>query len=178
MFDLKHCFPGQKKDEKVFIFLRRHPAAFIPFLLIILLMVMIPLVLLLFGLDSFPGIKGGIGRNFLVLGTSFYYLFLCLFSAVVFLDFYFDVHIVTSERVIDIDQHGLFSRRIDELSLAQVEDVSYSIRGILPTVFNYGKVEVQTAGTERNFFLEDIPYPEKIAQKILDLSEKIAKPDD
>ncbi len=178
MLDIKHSFPNQKKDEKVYIFIRRHPLAFLPFLLLILGMIFVFVSIVLFIWFYNPEFFSGSGKNLLVLGTSAYFLFVLVVFMIGWLDFYFDVHIVTSERVVDIDQFGLFHRRIDELALDQVEDVSHSIRGFLGTVFNYGVVEVQTAGTARNFFLEDVSNPAKIAQNILSLSERLPKSED
>lgn len=178
MLDIKHSFPNQKRDEKVYIFIRRHPLAFLPFLGLVLGMTFVFVIIVLFVWFYNPEFFSGAGKNLIVLGASAYFLFVLVVFMIGWLDFYFDVHIVTSERVVDIDQFGLFNRRIDELNLDQVEDVSHSIKGFLGTIFNYGVVEVQTAGTARNFFLEDVPNPAKVAQKILSLSEKLPKSGD
>lgn len=178
MLNIKHSFPNQKRDEKVHIFIRRHSLAFLPFLGLILGMFFVWAVIIWAAFNNYPDIFTGTGRNFLVLGTSAYLLFVLVLFMVGWLDFYFDVHIVTNERVVDIDQFGLFNRRIDELNLDQVEDASSHVKGILGTIFNFGVVEVQTAGTARNFFLEDVPDPAKVAQKILSLSEKVTRPED
>ncbi len=177
MFDIKHSFPNQKKDEKVYIFIRRYPLAFLPFLVLILGMIFVFIIVVCFIWYYNPNIFSEIGKNILVLSASTYFLFCLVIFMIGWLDFYFDVHIVTNQRVVDIDQFGLFHRRIDELNLDQVEDVSCLVKGFLGTIFNYGIVEVQTAGTERNFFLQDISNPTKVAQRILSLSEKVAKRD-
>lgn len=167
---VEYAFPGQKKDEPIYIFLRRHIIAFLPVFLLILAMAIVPLLILLFAIpeDIFSGLTG----NIVILGAAFYYLVLMTFCIIAWIDFYFDIYILTDRRIIDIEQKGLFNRDISELTLEQVEDVSSHITGILPTFFDFGNVEVQTAGTQRNFSLNQVSRPREVAAMIVDLLEQ------
>jgi hypothetical protein len=58
---------------------------------------------------------------------------------------------LTNESVIQHIQTGLFNRREQTISLANIEDASYSQDGILPHVFNYGQLRLSTQGDETTY---------------------------
>ena len=108
--------------------------------------------------------------------------FICLYALVVLLagfiiwaDFYLDMWVVTTKRVLDIEQKGLFSRSVSEFMLNNVQDVSVSIAGFFPTVFKYGNIMVQTAG-ESSFSINDVPHPERIKDTIMECHKKLCTP--
>ncbi len=87
----------------------------------------------------------------------------------VWTDFYLDVWIITNKRIIDIEQKGFFHREIAVCSLADVQDITTTISGLIPTLLNYGNIKVQTAGEAREFMLHSASHPEKVKQKISEL---------
>jgi uncharacterized membrane protein YdbT with pleckstrin-like domain len=89
-----------------------------------------------------------------------------------FIDYYLDVDIVTNRRIVDIEQNGLFKRKISELSIDQVEDVSATVYGFFPTLLHFGDVDIQTAGSRPNFLFGYAPHPYSISKKILDLHDQ------
>ncbi len=159
-------FPDQQPDEEVFVYARRYWVAFLPVLLFTLLVTVLGLVMIFFLAN------GGIDRNIVVLTGSGFLLLMLVLILIEFFDFYFDLHIVTDRRVVDIDQRRLFDRQIAKLLLEDVQDVETSVKGILPTFFNYGDVTIQTAGTKPNFIFNQIQHPKEVAAIILDLSEQ------
>lgn len=173
--DLKNAFPGQEEKEEVFVFVRRHPLSFLPFILLTALMfVVIPIILIVI-FKLFPDFISGGNLKIIIAAVSVYLLFLITFFLVGWLDFYYDIHIVTNKRIVDIDQNGLFSRSVHELTLENVEDVSARINGILATFFQYGDVEIQTAGSRPNFIFDKIPNPRKVAEFIIDLNGQVQR---
>ncbi len=86
--------------------------------------------------------------------------------------YYLNIQIITSLRIVDIDQVGLFSHTIAELHIDKIEDVTSETKGVLGTMFDYGNVFVQTAGTKERFQLDNIPHPGQVEKIILDLYEK------
>lgn len=160
-------FPGQEADEQIFIFTRRHPIAFLPMLAIIIAMTLLGIILIFF-----LGIGRFLSYNSQILIGSAFLLFMMLFTLVEFFDFYFDLHIVTDRRLVDIDQQRLFNRSVAELLLKDVQDVEANPKGILETLFNFGTVMIQTAGTKPNFEFDKIPFPVETGAMILDLSEQ------
>ena len=141
MLNLRNSFPGQRKNESVFIFLRRHFLAYLPFAAIFIIMIVVGIIMyaVVYNSSFFVGAVYNIG----VIGANTFLLAAVSFAFVALLDFYFDVHIVTDTRIVDIDQNRLFHRQIDELSLEDVEDVSVILKGFLGTVFSYGSVEIK-----------------------------------
>lgn len=77
------------------------------------------------------------------------------------------VLLVTSERVVDVDQRGLFSRTVSEAAFDKVQDVSYSVRGMLGTVMRCGSVTIQTAGTSPNLEMEFVHGPKDVQSEIV-----------
>jgi hypothetical protein len=73
---------------------------------------------------------------------------------------------------VDVSQVGLFSHIISELHIDKIEDVTSQTSGLFGTIFNYGHVFVQTAGTVERFEFLDVPNPAGIEKMILDLYEK------
>lgn len=89
--------------------------------------------------------------------------------------YYLNYQVVTSERIVDVDQRTLLYHTLAELNLGALEDVTVEIQGILATFFDFGNVYIQTAGTKRNFEFENIPNPHAVAKLILDLYEKLPR---
>ena len=74
--------------------------------------------------------------------------------------------LITDRNLIQVGQSALFGRKISRLSIANVEDVSAEQKGILATMFNYGNLQVQTAGERPNFLFKTCPDPNKYANQI------------
>jgi len=110
----------------------------------------------------------------IVYGSS---LLLVIAFALVFHNYYLSMQIVTSDRVIDIDQKGLFRREVNELSVDNIEDVTYKQNGFWSMILGYGNVIVKTAASasespESNingFVFENVPDPTEIAATITNL---------
>src|SRR3990167_7284967 len=88
--------------------------------------------------------------------------FLMLFLFVHWLEFYLDVWVVTNERVINVDQRRLFSRRVSEVRLAQVQDITSEVEGFLHTFFKFGDINLQTAAESGKFTFKNIPNPDNV----------------
>lgn len=73
-----------------------------------------------------------------------------------------DIWVLTNERLVDIEQLGLFSRRESALDLEKVQDITIETDGILNTIIKSGSVIVQTAGTERDFVIKNMMHPELV----------------
>ena len=52
--------------------------------------------------------------------------------------------------------------------MANIEDVTASQTGILPTIFNYGTLHIETAGEQNNFIFLYCPNPNAYAKALLD----------
>jgi len=98
-----------------------------------------------------------------------------------FLMWFYNVYIVTDERVVDVDFFGLLYKNINVAQLRSVEDVSYSQIGLLSSMFNYGKVVVQTASEQLSddvgqesaaFTFNAVSNPDRVVRVINQLMEQ------
>lgn len=81
--------------------------------------------------------------------------------------YYLNEWIITSTRIIEIHQYGFFSREISSVLLVKVQDVNVNIDGLFGTLIGYGQLEVQSAGTEEHFIIDDIPDPNSIRDLVM-----------
>jgi uncharacterized membrane protein YdbT with pleckstrin-like domain len=164
-------FETQEEEEKVILFLRQHPIVLLPsFLLGVVLVlapsVFVPLIIrnLKLPIEFPPG--------YLVVGTAIWYLgtFGILLSR--FLRWFFNIYIVSNERLVDIDFIHLLYKEFSEARLSKVQDITYKTGGVLAVIFNFGNVLIQTAGQLPNFEFELVPSPDRVVRVISDLVEK------
>lgn len=162
----------QKSYEKVIFVLRRHPVTFIPMLVLSALLLAVPAGVYLILSTLFPELfTSDIIFPILVLGLSTYLLSVYLFIFANFIDFYLDLWIVTNDRIIDIEQFSLFSRTISELDLFRIQDVTTDVHGFFATLFDYGNVTVKTASQNVHIIFKNVPNPNFIRQKIIQLAD-------
>jgi len=177
---LRRLFFRQKSYEKVVYLLRRHWIVFLGTLLFYFLLAAIPIGFYLFSQYNFPELlnrllSGKILFPIVTLGVSIYYLSVWLFLFTAFVDYYLDLWTVTNDRIINIEQQGLFARTISELDLYKIQDVTSEVKGFLPTIFNYGNVYIQTAAEKERFIFEQVPNPHEISRRIIELMEEDRK---
>jgi hypothetical protein len=86
-----------------------------------------------------------------------------------FLNWFYNISLVTNQRVIDFDFRVLFSKQVAATKIVQIEDVSLNEVGLIRSVFDYGDVKIQTAGTVEFFEFLAVPHPEKVVHIISDL---------
>ncbi len=78
---------------------------------------------------------------------------------------------VTDEKIAEVAYLSLFNRKVTQLSLGQVEDVTFQQRGIFAHIFNFGTVVIETAGELENCTFTLVPNPNKYAQIIIEAHE-------
>jgi hypothetical protein len=172
---MRLLFPSQQADETIHLVVREHWA-----FLLFRLLVVIFLFALLLAFQAYiptlaPGLFEGTAGRVTLLASQIYTLGLVLTVFLIWVFYYLNVQIITNLRIVDIDQKGLFSRSIAELHIDKIEDVTSESNGALATVFQYGNVYVQTAGTVERFEFDHVPAPERIEKIILDLYERRPK---
>ena len=82
--------------------------------------------------------------------------------------------LVTDRSLVQITQRGLFSRKVSRLSMSNIEDVNADQNGILATIFNYGTLNVETAGEVENFTFSYTPKPNFYADTIIEARQRYA----
>ena len=171
MLDL-HNLPNAIPEEKLVYFLRRHPITLLSVIFGYLLLLASPFLVFSYLSRFQPELLANPSfQAVLIFGGSAFFLFSWLFLFQLFLDYYLDSWIVTTRRIINIEQNGLFGRTVSELRLYRIQDVTATVNGFTKTMFNFGEVEIQTAGEKERFAFEEISQPNEVAKKILELSE-------
>lgn len=81
--------------------------------------------------------------------------------------------IVTDRNITQILQYGLFNRKVSQLNLVNVEDVTSVHNGIFANIFGYGVLKIETAGEQANFNFTFCPRAGYHAKIILNAREKL-----
>lgn len=164
-------FETQHDEEQVIIFMRQHFVVNVPWIGATILLVIAPFVIIPFVLTfvSFPIV---IPPAYSLVGLLFWYLATMGYVLMNFIHWYYNIYIVTTERIIDIDFIQLLYKKFSEARLQNVEDVTYTMVGFFATVFNYGNVNIQTAAEQEQFEFTAIPKPASVIQTISKLVGK------
>lgn len=150
-----------KEGEKVIALVRKHWASFLGPVIKIIILLVIPLFFIGFLFSYLWGVLVFFLWEAIVLAYAIH-------SWIVW---YFDCFIITDQRIIDIDQRSAFSREVSETSLANIQDVTYKVEGILATTFNYGTVEVQTAGANQKIEINSVFNPKGVQDLIVNVQK-------
>lgn len=156
-------FSDKDKDEVIILLLRRHPITNLPWIVIAALMLVFPIALDLVPILEF------LPPNFQSVAILIWYLLIGAFILEQFLVWFFNVNIVTDERVFDVDFHNLLYREISDAHLDQIQDVTVRMGSAIRTIFNYGDVLIQTAGEVPNLEFEAVPHPDRVAKILREL---------
>ncbi len=84
-----------------------------------------------------------------------------------FTRYYLNLWVLTSRRIVEIEQRGYFSREVSITFLSRVQDVTTDIHGLLPSLLGIGTIRVQSAGATNEFKMHGIPRPEEMRDLIL-----------
>ncbi len=158
-------FETQSVDEKIILLLRAHPITQISWIFNSLIF-----FVLIFGLNfithSFFNINQKIFINFFAFFSVFSYVW---FN---FLSWFFNVGVITSERVVDIDFHMVLYKEVTATRLGKIEDITAKTGGYIASLFDFGNVFIQTAGTQANIEFINIPHPSKVVDTVNNLIRK------
>lgn len=80
--------------------------------------------------------------------------------------------VLTDKTITQTLQNGLFNRKISQLAVTNIEDVTAQKNGFFPTMFNYGRLMIETAGEQVNFHFDYCPNPDHYAKLILDARQE------
>ncbi len=85
---------------------------------------------------------------------------------------YFDVWYITDRHIIAVNQKDMFEREQTFMELTKLQDVLFEKNGFISTFLGYGKLKVQTAGSDQQFVIEDVKDVEAVAHRIIGLRDK------
>lgn len=155
-------------EEKILHVIHRHWMAITVRMTILILLCVVPLFgFIIMRQFSIPETITAL----VIYAFTLYALLLTVIAFNVWMDYYLDIWVVTTRRVIDIEHKGVFNREVSEFLIEQVQDVTTQNRGILSIFFGYGIIQVHTAG-ETTFTAHDLPNVKEIKNIIISLRMK------
>ena len=165
-------FESQQPDEEVIFLVRRHIIALMPIFAIAFIIYVLGFAAIFVIPGLVPSLVTGFAYNIYILVVSLMFLFNTVFLFSNWVLHYLHIALLTTEHFVEIDQYGLFGRKVSALTLDRIQDVTNDQRGIIHTIFNLGSVQIQTAGEAPNFILRYVPNPYKICQSIMETEEE------
>ncbi|MDP1710029.1 MAG: hypothetical protein Q8L28_00200 [bacterium] len=156
-------FFAKDSNERIVLFLRKHPITNLPWIIISLLLFAAPMILSEFPLLSF------LPDNFQFVAILAWYLIAIAYTFESFLDWFFSVYIITDERVFDVDFVNLIYREITEANIDQIQEVTTKMGGVVRTMFNYGDIYIPTASETPNIEFEAVAHPDQVAKILREL---------
>ena len=94
--------------------------------------------------------------------------FMVIIMLIATIIYYKSSFVITDQSIKQTLQISLFNKKISQLDVAQIQDVTAERRGFLPTFLNYGRLLVEIAGEQENFHFDYCPNPDHYAKIILD----------
>lgn len=161
-------FESQEDGEEVVLFLRQHLIVNVPWILLAIFLLTIPSVFVFF-----PPFAGLLASYQFVL-VLMWYLFVAGYSLAKLMGWFFNIYILTDERIVDIDFVNVLFRKVSTAKIDEIQDVNVEASGAFQTFFNYGGVFIQTAATIPEFDFVNVPHPDKVAEiihQMIDMEE-------
>lgn len=156
-------FVSKDSEEEIVLFLRRHWIVNVRWIVLSVILLFAPGIL-----SSFP-ILSFLPDNFQFIAIAIWYMVVVAYVLESFLDWFFNVCLVTDERVFDVDFVNLIYREITDANLDQIQDVTTRMGGAIRTIFNFGDVIIQTAGEVPRIEFTAVPNPDKVAKILREL---------
>src|SRR3989344_6062544 len=162
-------------NEKVNTYVRKHWLVIAVESFGLIVIALLPVIVIFFA-DLYLDIS--ITHRAFTLALIFYLIWLLFIWIGFFLawtDYYLDVWVLTNQRIIDIEQKGIFNREVSGLRLDKIQDITVEVEGVLATLLSFGNIRVQTAGQNENIMLKDVDNPYHIKDIIPSLQTEAAR---
>jgi len=156
-------FENQEHREKIILMLRQHWITQLGWIMAAVAGVFVPLIFVWIPILDF------LKPNYQLMSLIGWYLLLIAFIYEKFISWFYQVFIITDERIIDINFINLVYKELSEAKIDNIEDVTYRQGGVVKAMFNFGDVVIQTAGEQREFMVESAPEPNRVVKIINEL---------
>lgn len=162
-------FEQQYENESVYLLLRPHEITNVPWIFMVFILLLIPLIGSGLIYSFFPGFFGSLSPFYAFVLFIFWNILVLTYAFYRYVIWFFSVYLVTNSRLVDIDFVGLFHKDYTETHVANVQDVTSKTAGPIQVMFNFGLVYVQTASEQTEIEFEDVPQPDVVTKIIGDL---------
>lgn len=151
----KKLFEGQHDDEEVKFVFRQHPIVMRKGLIYLGLFWIGGLLPFSYWFDQRWAL-------YLLLAGFILGVFAMFYA---WIGWYFTIHIVTDQRLAQINQKGLFNRSVVDIGLEKILSVNYQIAGVQETALGFGTIVVQTFVGD--LVLRYIHHPARVQTSII-----------
>jgi cell division protein FtsL len=155
-------FDTQEEDERILLFIRRHFITNFGWISGCMLAIVSPFLFLVGDAYLFRIVQ--LPLAYLIAIIAMYLIVVGTYAFVRFLEWYYNITLITNKRVLDVDFIDLIYKKISATKNTQIQDVTHEQSGTLPALFNYGNVLIQTAGTLENFHINTVPHPDMVVR--------------
>lgn len=152
----------QEKDEKILILVRGHFITNLKWIIVVIAMIIAPIFLVFVPMTLFPD-------RFITATIILWYLLTLGIALNSFLSWFYNLSIITDERIIDIDFLNVIHKNVSAAKLDKIEDVTVQTKGALGNILNFGTIRIQTAAEKTEFEFTDVPHPQQIAKLLNEL---------
>ncbi|MEK9179997.1 MAG: PH domain-containing protein [Patescibacteria group bacterium] len=166
-------------DEKILIERRRFWLPFAAESVSLLIAAVLPLFAVAFAgslPEEFASLFAAYRTFALFLATSWFLVIWIIFF-VAWTNYYLDVLLITTKRVVDIEQVGLFARDQAEMRIENIQDIKVEIVGVFASLLHFGNIHIQTAGVNKEFVIKNIHDPQGVKDAIMRQHDAVANSD-
>lgn len=152
-------FADQFDDEEVLYVFHKHPVVMRKGLIFSLFFpVLGVLPSAIWPQIGFAWFFGGLAIG-LVVGTIFFTPW--------WVAWHFTTFVITDQRFIEIIQKSLFSRRVHDIKLAQIQSVGYEVNGLSETLLGFGTIKLRSYIGE--VIITQVRHPARVQKEITSL---------
>src|SRR3989339_283167 len=117
-------FAGQKDGEQILKVIHRHWFDILVQFFIVLGMLLVFFLSVIYLPLIFPALRESLGQMLFMFLENLFFILTWFTFFLIWIDYYFDVWIVTDQRIVNIEQKGLFARVVSELELENIQDIT------------------------------------------------------
>ena len=167
------------ENEELIMDVRKHPFGLfvieVTGFFITLIVAIVPIVLA-YNIDTVTAGEGSAGVKTLLILFGLFMSLLALAGTFIAAVLYKNnVIYITNEKLAQIRYLSLFNRKISQLSIGDVQDVSVQQNGVFAHWFNYGTLVIETSGEQQNYTFTYVPVPYQVSRAIVGAHEENLK---
>lgn len=165
---------NQNKNEEIYILIRSHWIVNIGWVANAIFYSILPVILYLF-IPFFVSLLqidfrfSDIPMRFWFISILVYYSFIFTYVFMHFIDWYYDIFIVTNERIIDLEFSPLLGYKIVEANLINIQDIKEESREFWGLIFNFGNIKAKTSSDQGFLMLNRVPNVYRVRDVISNL---------
>lgn len=152
-----------QEDEEIVGVIHIHPIIFAPKIALAVLIFLAPFFFM-FRLIA----QGSLGVSVfftLIIGSV-------IFTVREYYVWKYNVFILTTNKIVDFDQRGFFSRQVSEIAYPKIVDIAYEAKGVFNTIFRMGVITVKTNVPNLGLRLEHVGGVKDVCGQLIEMAQE------